>query len=234
MLASYLRNFIFVKTQKTGSTTVEVIFADFCGPEDIVTPLGKNDEMSRSDGKPICRNFEETPELDRNWINALVNDNPSYRQAARKTMKFYSHMDAREIKSKLDPAFWSRAFKFTTERHPYEKVVSKAFYWLGNRDMHLFPEMVRKILKRENYSTMQYYSIDGEPVVDDIVKLENLRVDLERVAEKIGVRLPDELPRMKSKTRRDPRPARDILTQAQKDEIYRVCKAEFELLDYER
>ncbi len=233
MLASYLHNFIFIKTQKTGGTTVETVFASFCGPEDIVAPLGWSDEMARGNGKPICRNFAATPELEKEMIAAMIRHDGSNR-GARKILNFYAHMEAAEIKSKLPPDFWAKALKFTIERHPYEKAVSKAFFKLGpHRSMDQFPHTLEKILDKENYGSIRYYSIENELVVDDIIKLENLRSDLQRIAEKIGVKLPDELPRMKSVTRRDPRPAREILTQEQKDRIYRACKAEFDLLGYE-
>jgi hypothetical protein len=236
MLASYLHNFIFIKTQKTGSTTVESVFADFCGPDDVITPLGHKDEMRRNNGKPLCRNFESSKELEDKWIASLIEGNRLYRrEGARESMKFYSHMGAGEIKSKLDATFWANAFKFTIERHPYEKVVSAAFYKLGlKRPTEEFPKMLKKILRKQSYATFRYYSIDNQVIVDDIVKLENLRPDLERVAKKIGVTLPDELPRMKSHVRQDERPAREILTQSQKDEVYHVCKQEFDLLGYER
>jgi hypothetical protein len=144
--------------------------------------------MVRSGGKPICRNFESSKELDEKWIEALVNGDTSYKNKARKTMKFYSHMGAE------DPDFWANAFKFTVERHPYEKTVSKAFFKLGpHASPERFPEMLDKILRKENYATIQYYSINNKIVVDDIVKLENLKSDLERVASKVGVALPAEV-----------------------------------------
>ena len=232
MLISYLHNFIFIKTQKTGGTTVETVFANFCGPDDVVTPLGRSDEMERSNGHPICRNFESTPELERAYVNALLAGEET--STRRRDMKFYAHIPAASIKSKLDPEFWDRAFKFTIERHPYEKVVSKAFFWSGPEgSMDRFAKMLDRILRKDKFSTFRFYSIDDKVVVDEVVKLENLDTDLRRVAEKIGVSLPAQLPRMKSNTRRDPRPAREILSQEQKDHIYRVCKREFDLLGYE-
>src|SRR3954471_4058631 len=121
MLASFLHNFIFIKTQKTGGTTVETVFADFCGPDDIVTPLGPRDELLRGNGKPICRNFESSKELEEKWITAILNQDSTYLRegGGTRSLKYYSHMPADEIKAKLDPEFWMDACKFTIERHPY-------------------------------------------------------------------------------------------------------------------
>lgn len=235
MLVSYLHNFIFIKTHKTAGTTAEVAFAKFCGPDDVVTPLGKTDELERSNGKPICRNFEMTPELEKTYLDALVADGPEYRERKRKDMKFHAHMRAEEIKAALDPFFWKKAFKFTTERHPYEKVVSRAYFKLGaTGEVNLIPEMLDNIVMQEKYSDFGHYAIGKKVVVDAIARVENLEADLRRIAGKIGMNLPDQLPRMKSIYRKDPRPAREILSQEQKDHIYRVCKREFRLLGYER
>jgi hypothetical protein len=234
MLVSRLHNFIFIKTQKTAGTTAEVVFANYCGPEDVVTPLGRKDELERSNGTPICRNFDVTPELEKAYIHALI-AGPEYLDRRRKEMKFYAHMRAKEIKAALDRSFWKKAFKFTTERHPYEKVVSKAFFKLGaDGEMDLFPDLLDNVVREEKYSNFEYYAIGKKVVVDAIARVENLEADLRRIAEKIGVSLPDQLPRMKGIYRRDSRPAREILSQEQKDHIYRVCKREFRLLGYER
>ena len=49
----------------------------------------------------------------------------------------------------------------------------------------------------------------------------------------IGIAVPAELPRKKGSIRLDPRPAREILSDEQKETIYHRCKQEFELLGYE-
>ena len=50
----------------------------------------------------------------------------------------------------------------------------------------------------------------------------------------MGCRIDGRLPRAKSGYRDDRRAARDILSVAQKDAIYELCRAEFELLGYRR
>lgn len=67
-----------------------------------------------------------SPKLEREWLDALASSDDE-QMGRRKDLKFYAHIPANLLKSKLDPAFWKQAFKFTTERHPYEKVVPKAY-----------------------------------------------------------------------------------------------------------
>ncbi|HVZ90528.1 MAG TPA: hypothetical protein VG843_02665 [Rhizomicrobium sp.] len=150
------------------------------------------------------------------------------------------HTEASEIKKMVSEEFWNGAFKFASERHPYEKAVSLAFYRYGKRVRDgrgkalNFEKVLDKVIETGSYSGFKYYSIDGKSVADDFIRHENFEADLRRICAKLGVPVPDELPRKKSNFRKDPRPAREILSDAQKSRIYETCKPEFELFGYER
>jgi hypothetical protein len=60
------------------------------------------------------------------------------------------------------------------------------------------------------------------------------REDLRALEPQIGCRLEDHLPLAKSGYRLDRRPARHVLSAAPKELIYRSCRAEFDLLGYDR
>jgi len=47
MIISFKHKFIYLKMQKTGSTTTEMILARLCGKEDIITPISLRDELER-------------------------------------------------------------------------------------------------------------------------------------------------------------------------------------------
>lgn len=96
----------------------------------------------------------------------------------------------------------------------------------------IYPDFLRGVLEKENYSTFPYYSINGEVVVDEIIKMEELKLGLQRVAERLCLDFPESLPQMKRSSRADIRPAREILSTEQKQRIYWVCKKELNLLDY--
>lgn len=233
MIASFLRNFIFIKTKKTASTTVEMTLAPCCGPDDIVTPLGNAEELQRGEGKPLCRNFMADPALE-DEIRALISSGA--RNRVRKKLieqaVYFNHMSAAEAKAKLPPAFWQNACKVTVERHPYERVVSKAYFnYAKDRP---FETYLDEVVRSERYTNSQFYTIDGEVAVDEILRQETLQEDLRRLGVKLGIPIPDSLAQAKSRHRTDRRPARDILTGEQKEIVYRVCRREFELLGYER
>jgi hypothetical protein len=129
--------------------------------------------------------------------------------------------------------------RFTSERHPYERAISLAYFRFGSRlergrPSGSFPELLDETVKKGNCAGAVYDTIDGQVIVDDFIRYESLGADLQRISQRIGVVIPDELPKAKTTYRQDQRPARDILTTAQKETVYSFCRTEFELLGYER
>jgi hypothetical protein len=234
MIASYLHNFIFIKTKKTAGTAVEIVLGDICGPEDIVTPLGPSDEMLRGNGRPVCRNFASDPVVEEGLKDAVLSGNQREYLRARKRCEFYAHMPATEIREHLTANFWKNAYKITVERHPYEKVVSAAYFHYRPRKHRSFPQYFDEFIRGGTYATHKLYMIDDKPVIDDFLRQESLHQDLKRIGMKLGFPVPEELTRTKTRSRKDKRPAREILSDEQKSIIDKFCRPEFELLGYER
>jgi hypothetical protein len=236
MIVSYLHNFIFIKTKKTAGTTVEMTLAPACGPDDVITPLSPKEELLRGNGQPLCRNFAGDPASEERQRSLLMAARAHMRRqgvAMRRANRFYNHMRAGEMKPMLAPAFWDGAVKITTERHPYEKAVSFAYFTFKPEEMS-FEEHLDSIVRRGGYEGHPYYTIGEEVVADEFIRYETLRDDLRRVGAKLGIPIPDELVHTKSRTRLDQRPAREILSDAQKEIVYATCRKEFELLGYDR
>ncbi|MFL6689935.1 MAG: hypothetical protein ACJ8IR_07095 [Alphaproteobacteria bacterium] len=235
MIASFLHNFVFIKTKKTGGTAVEVTLGAFCGPVDIITPLGPHDELLRATGHQlVCRNFASDPVVEQELKQAVIDENKNAYTKARRRCEFYAHMRASEIRARLDADFWQNAYKITVERHPYEKVVSGAFFYHRPRQDPPFPEFLDRFVRGGRYATYGFYTIDGAPVVDEFLRQETLLEDLKRVGEKLGFKIPEQLQRTKTRSRKDRRPAREILSEEQKEFVYEFCRPEFDLLGYER
>ncbi|HEX3942706.1 MAG TPA: hypothetical protein VHW69_01335 [Rhizomicrobium sp.] len=195
MIISYSRNFIYIRTRKTASSTIKRIFCRDLAAEDL--SLGKH------------------------------------------TAKFPTHLRATEVIPIVPAEFWVHAFKFTSERHPYEKAVSLAAYNYGKQtklnhsEQPEFPIFLNNIVCSGRYRSFDYYSIDGKVVVDEFIRFETLLSDLKRIGGRLGIPVPNELPHAKMSAR-DPRPAQEILNDEQKQIVFQHCREEFELHGYER
>jgi hypothetical protein len=148
--------------------------------------------------------------------------------------RFYSHMTAAEAYPVIGPEFWQRAYKITVERHPYEKAVSQAYFKFALDDPEAMKVHIDEVVRTGDYPGFARWSLDGKVAVDTFIKQESLQADLERVGAHLGIAIPGELPQMKTRTRKDKRPAREILSEAQKSVVFERCEQEFALLGWDR
>jgi hypothetical protein len=235
MIASFSRNFIFIKTRKTAGTSVEVLLSPGCGPDDIITPVSPSDERLRMvEGAIAARNFMGDADEEARYRKAvLCNDRQSCKAISsclKRRGHFYNHMPANEIKKKL-PKLWDSAFKFTVERHPYEKAMSMAFHQAKRKRSQDIAQFVDQVIERRMYDDTPLYLIKGKLAVDRVIRQERFSEELKELADQLGIRLPETLPHAKGKARFDRRPAKEILTPDQKRKIQ--SSLAFELFGYE-
>jgi len=214
MILSHRHRFIFIKTNKTAGTSVEIALSRFCGPEDVITPLSEKDEKLRASlGYPGPQNYKADDE--------------------DKT-GFYNHMSAVEIKQLIKPDVWESYFKFCIERNPWDRLISM-YYWRCRREprpsISEFLESDLPILLKTR--GIDLYRIDNEIVVDKICRYEDLAEELEGVRVKVGIPEPLELPRAKSNSRKDTRSYREILSEQEKMKIASLFAEEIETHGYQ-
>ncbi|MCB1495945.1 MAG: hypothetical protein KDJ86_09185 [Bauldia sp.] len=237
MIVSYEKNFIFIKTRKTGGTSVEIALTPSCGPDDILSLITLEDEHLRlQDGRVAARNYVGDRGLETRIERAILKRKPGRFRKLRKQAigqgALTNHSSASKIRNAIPREFWDKAFKFTIERHPYEKVVS-GVYW-GSRhqtEKNMVELLDEKVAIRPE--DLRLYSIDGEVVVDEILRQETLAEDLMRISDRLGLDLPATLPNAKGAHRADRRSAHDILSPAQKKVIYERHRRTFDLLGYQ-
>jgi hypothetical protein len=239
MIASFRHGFIFIKSKKTAGSSVEHVLAPLCGPDDVVTPAGF-DEPVLPGGQ--ARNFTRDPEVVALYGQGLAHrSDPGHAlfleidRRCREASDFHTHMTAEEAQAALDRDFWRQALKFSIERHPYEKAVSQAWFsWARNPDQDQdFASFLDQVVRHGPYANARFYMIDGQPALDRVLRYERLEEELGQLTAQLGLRLPDPLPRIKGGLRADPRPAHEVLSDAQKQVIYRRCRAEFDYMGYQ-
>lgn len=239
MIASHSRNFIFIRTRKTASTSTEIVLGSWCSPADIVTPVGPEDELTRLayGGRP--GNFCTDANVEARYLATLPSrEVTKIKEAYRVVMRhlhFHHHMSAAELKPMLPDSFWQSAYKFAFDRHPYEKAVSIA-YWRKKGAISAGAEVEEffdEVIEQGDYRNFDLYTIDGKPAVDDVFRYEDLQQSLAAVARRVGATVPETMPLAKGQHRRDRRPAREVLSDDQKRRVRDVCREEFDLLSYE-
>ena len=229
MILSHRHRFIFIKTTKTASTSVEIALSRLCGPEDIITPLAPRDEALRQQWRGRSPQHHLKPLRAyrfRDWWRLV-------RRGQRANL-FYNHIPARKIRDLVGPEIWDGYYKFCFERNPWDRVISYYYWRRQRRGLTLsLQDFIRSDqLLRVKETGWGLYTIDGQVAVDRLCRYETLAEDLTQVLAGLGLEAPLSLPRAKADLRDDRRPYQTVLGPAERDRIAEVFADEIELLGY--
>lgn len=211
MILSHKNKFIFLKTRKTAGTSIEIALSQFCGDEDIITPISPPDEALRAKlGYRGCQN---------------------YLDPRTKEKRFRNHICATKVRDFIGEEIWQKYYKFCFERNPWDKVISFYYYHNKSEPRPSLGEFIfsEKVNVASNYDL---YSIDGKIAVDYIGRFENLEQDLEFVCQ--CLHLPKlELPQAKTGFRKDRRHYRQVLNAEQRMKIADIFSKEIAYFNYQ-
>ena len=229
MIVSHKYKFIFLKTNKTAGTSIEIALSKFCGPDDIITPISQEDEKTRENLG--CRGPQNY--LAPIWNYTAKDVARLLRRGIRKP-KFYHHISAQVVKELMGEQVWNRYYKFCFERNPWDRLLS-LYHWrcrTGQRPSitEFIQSDVPLVLKRKGF---ELYTINGEVVVDKVCRYEAIAEELEAVRVKLGIPDKLDLPQAKSRFRKDKRSYRELLDQNQQAKIAELFSEEIRLLGYE-
>jgi hypothetical protein len=221
MIISHKYKFIFIKSRKTGGTSVEVSLAMQCGKDDIIT--GITDYSKKSD-----ENF--------------------YVHSSRNYEGFNRHIKPDKIRVKIGDKIWNSYFKFTIVRNPWDFAVSMYKWQQFKNSREYLPtfikikvkKSIRKIKKNffkpgpylellkiislifnkykankklrnfDNFvkefsgkikNTGFYFDSDGKPLADYYIRFEELEEGYKKVCEILKIPY-QKLPRLKTKLRK--------------------------------
>jgi hypothetical protein len=228
MLLSHQKKFIYLKTIKTASTSVESFFEPYCLPagqwqQDVFRP-----ETVSEAGIVGYRGLHQ-----RRWFGF-------------RRRRWFDHMPAWQVKRQLDPSIWNSYFKFCVIRNPFDKVVSAFHFFQGmeERGFHKMPvgpaesEIERfrswveiEIGKRRRVVDRYCYTIKDSICVDYFIRFENLKHDIGEVCKRVEVPLQlASLPNFVSRFRPQEIPLLDYYDEPTRQVVERVF--DFELAEF--
>ncbi len=233
MIASRKHGFIFIKTMKTAGTSIELALSTVCGPDDILTPIGVEHDRLRADAGIEPRNFSDT--LEARYLKALRKRNNKLMRPVLRELEasgFWAHAFPDAIKARVGRKFWKSAVKIASERHPYEKALSRAYHSY-RKTMPLADHLDQVVFEERLYVGHRHYIQDGKVIAGFFVRYNLLNEDFARLCNRLA--LPSlTLPMARYNAERDRTPAREVLSPRQRAFIYEQCAPEFELFGWER
>lgn len=244
MIICNSQKFLFIKTRKTAGTSVEIALSRVCRDGDVVTPLTElrgEEELRRTEGGLAPCNWKKTVLQHRTWTewrNLVLN--------GERANRFTQHSTAAAIKRAIGDSVWNRLFKFTIERNPWDRAVSR-YWWEKYRRERQFEKVhgrpfpgINETLryyaehKLSWLSNWEHYTINDQIAVDKVLFYERLSGDLEDLRREAGIEGDISLPekRAKSGFRPDGGHYSEILSEEDRDLVARVCRREIAAFGY--
>lgn len=217
MLLSHGHKFIFVKSVKTASTSVELHLEHLCAPPRYTIP-------------------PPTPMLETEY--GIVGD----RSGSSERPRFYNHITPDLIKERLPVEIWENYVKVTTVRNPFDRIVS-AFHFFAlwrarlKADPDEIPGLFREWVTEQSVGTLsmkRFILLDGQPYLDAMIRYEDLTGSIEAFLDQIGARgkVQGALPQFKTHMRQVELPLEAYYDQASRDLVLQKAELDFEHWGY--
>lgn len=231
MIICHKHKFIFIRTRKAASTSIELYLSRYCNENDVLTPIDNKDSERNYQPYNYSGLFNPFPELiagNGYLIKRTVMD-------LKRKRKFYHHIPAFVVRSRISDEIWKNYFKFSVERNPWDKTLSHYHYinerqWAGSKTFAQYCEIGNFCWNHPIYTDPK----SGKVMVDRILKYENLMDELGQVLEMLDIPFAGSLGSFaNSEYRRDRRSYREVFSPDQRDLIYNAFKKEIEIHGYE-
>lgn len=253
MVISHRYKFIFIKTTKVGGTSLELLLDKLLGPDDTLTPHKHPEDGYEP--RNYQGAFDAAPELAKvlGHEGAIPSEFSAWTAAQIADQElFHEGIPAWQVKFRVPAAIWDTYFKFTLERNPWDKAISRYHHskgvfepkygkelsmdsWLDYFERRISQPWITKSWGSEAPYNFPRYADPwtDEVLVDKICRYEQLDTDLQEVFAKVRMPWPGSIPR-KAKTgyRTDRRPYQEVLTDGQRERIAKACAKEIALMGY--
>ncbi len=185
MILSHAHKFIYIKTYKTGSTSVEAALSGVCGPDDVITEAS---EQLRGVRQKPAQNYRiDHPEKPHRplWKTLLGRPERHYHPS----VGYYEHMPASRVRTYAGEDVWKRYFKFSFERNPWDRQVSWYHYKTKSKTGAAKPSFAAFNADRRRawVENWDLYTADGAVILDFVGRYEALDADFAKVLAEIGL-----------------------------------------------
>ena len=205
MIVNHRYKFIFIRTRKVASTSIEIALSKYCDSNDIVTTMGAHDggKTRRELGYQMPCNYTD-----------FEPHEPA--ETACKKLKYLS--------------VWESYFKFSIIRDPFEYLISD-YFWKNPNMEKSFDYFVDKNI-RDKKNNWFIHSINDNPAMDYYVRYENLTDDLNTVSERLELpgMLGDEVSKIHEKSQYRRNRSIEISGETHK-KITQYYRSEIDLVD---
>ena len=188
MILSHKHRFIYIKTYKTASTSIEAALSEICGPDDVITPASEPLMQPRTGQR--AQNYR----LD----HPAVPKRPLWRRLLRRperhyhpSVGFYEHMPAWRVRGYVGEEVWSSYYKFSFERNPWDRQVSWYFYKTKSKTVRPSFDAFNADRRKARVENFDLYAIDDTICLDFVGTYERLDQDFKKAIQGIG--LPEEI-----------------------------------------
>ncbi len=226
MIVSHRHKFIFFKTKKAATTSIEIALSSLCGPDDIITPITEED-LRDNNAQNFRLPFRDWPMEGK--LRRLIGARVTERRSG-----YYHHIPAALVRRYLGAALFDAYFKFTIERNPWDRQVSH-YFWQTRKDATRpdFAAYIARPRKEKIIDNFDIYSIDGDIRADFVMRYENLEADFGEALARAGLTsTPPHLPRAKAGFRQD-RDYRDLYDNASRETVASWYEREIRAFGYE-
>jgi hypothetical protein len=253
MIISHKYKFIFIKTAKVAGTSLEMYLSDHLGKNDIFTPFTNKEEGQQPKNykglfNPLTEIIERR-KLDRNLKRngSLI----TFKDLV-KMNKYFEPMPAWQVRARIPQKIWNNYYKFTIDRNPYDKVVSRFYH-----SKAVYEPKYKKELTIDSFLDYVEFNLanpwlnmawgaiapynfpryahpnTGEVLVDKVCRYEKLLRELNEVFSLLKIPFEGEITyRAKGEFRKERKHYTDELNDRQRKRIERIFKKEFDLLGY--
>ena len=229
MIISHTHRFIFIKTNKTAGTSIEIALASICGEEDVITPFRAENEEFRVGRGPQNYRIEHSLKPKRPLWRKLLGRPERYWHPS---VGFYEHMPAWRVRNYVGEETWRSYTKFAFDRNPWDRQVS--WYLYKTKSKNRRPSFERFMRSRYAYvDNHDLYMLNSELAMDFLGRYESLEEDLNKALALAGVETRVSVPKVNVTPKKDgSRDHRSYYTPELRDMVAKWYAPEIALLGY--